>query len=591
MRQLLWILPVLMIGFALAGCGSAEAGPLEGMWYEQTAERPDTISIRGNHLTYTYGFEVPEGATWDNIGYDGSFTLKEGARRREISLSKNSSLYLDDFYYDSQEDCIRTSVFVMDLGDEGAEFRRTPYTPPPEPVYGERADNSDPDAEKVIRWEDAQSIHASFFIHPNYRGYTVNTTYLPAPGRYDYAIEIKDGKAVSVTSNYCRIRGEDEPVFEDAYEDDEFYVNYFPYVPEELQNGEPASVVPDETLLQDIIDYAEYYAIEELNGYDIRTADTPPDIEDLTFTVSYGEEADGEADGFSMTANWKDITPEMATFTKQFSERLFSVFTDAGYDPSDHEFHPWISMARFGTDPEKIPAGGTYDVSLAEETKLVKVSTRFGQSTTSRYNGFVTGENVPAPFAAYLKECSSSLEKDAQAGLDAAFGRLEAGMEGYRKKKDEVIFSSHWNSIRILKNDPLLFCFSIDRGFWETFVQEGPQDVHTYYCIDPQTGQSLECRDLFTDTDRVYEILKSRFDMFTNKRYAGYFQSEAFRKQLYDKVKKGHVDMWIGAGEVQFIFPEGAFDTPDEETDFYHTEGVTYEELQGIMNPAYTSVW
>lgn len=283
-RSLMILMTLLSMGF-LFGC-EEKAGPIEGTWYEQTASNADTIEIKGGRLTYRYGFEAD-----DNVAYKGGFKLTEEGARTRIVLDKGADFY-EDLYYDAENDIITAELFAADYGTVANEFRRTVYEAPPEPVYGERIDETDPDAVKEILWERIVSAEVSFFESVDYRGYTMNTAFLPRTGSYAYSIRVEDGR-VLVSSDF--------------------------YSEEVTLSGEAVDLLKD---------YADRFSLAELNGLNIHTQDVPESASGYTIRLMYD---DGTS--FYSSANWKDVPANWDTFMRLGNEVLYEAFIDAGYDP------------------------------------------------------------------------------------------------------------------------------------------------------------------------------------------------------------------------------------------------------------------
>ena len=539
-ERVMVILMALMSMGLFFGCGNT-AGALDGTWYEQTASNADTIEIRGSRLTYRYGFE-----TTDNVAYKGGFKLAKNCTRTQIVLDKNADFY-EELYYDAAKDLITTEIFADDYGLIEHAFKRTVYEAPPEPVYGERTDESDPDAPKEIRWDRIAGAEVSFYESVDYRGYTMNTAMLPQTGRYDYTFSV--GEEVTVSSNYCSAE-----------------------IP-----------LPADTLA-DIRRYAESCSLAALNGLNVHTKDVPETIADYTIRLIYD---DGTS--FFSSANWKDVPADWDRFMRLANEAVFSAFISAGYDPYSGEYKPWIPMKRFGADPEDADARLTVPV----EESVKKSEEISGAYTKVTWKRFVTDGLQNEKLAAVLQDFNRYAEDKAAKDYENAYARLTEGMKGHRRKKDEVIFSSLWTTFRVLHADNIMLIIQKGEGDWETFYTDGPEETYTYYIISAENGEILTAADLFTDREWIADYLADYFAGYTNPGFNGYFQSDEFvgklRGMVLEPDKNGNPDIMITSAGPKFIMSKKLF--PDSPIDLYTEVTIPYEEIQNIMNEDYVKVW
>ena len=345
------VMAFISMGF-LFGCGGSKSA-LDGTWYEQASENADRIEISGGRLRYLYGFETP-----DPVAYSGRFTLKDDGSRKQIELDKNAEFY-EELFYDPGQDIIVSEMFVLDYGTMSHEFRRTPYVAPPEPVYGERIDLSDPDAPKEIRWDDAALIEMSFYETVDYSHYMMSTVFLPKTGRYEYAVRTENGVRM-IASNFCSAE-----------------------IP-----------LPEETW-EELRELADRYHLSDLNGLNIRTEDVPETVDDYTVRITYGD-----GGSFFSTANWKDVPGDWFNFMKLANEYLYKAFIDAGWNQETGEYEPWIPMKRFGEGPENREAALTIPV---EEDVRKKTDEASGEYTKVTVDHFVTDDLENENLAAALE--------------------------------------------------------------------------------------------------------------------------------------------------------------------------------------------
>ncbi len=535
------VMAFISMGF-LFGCGGSKSA-LDGTWYEQASENADRIEISGGRLRYLYGFETP-----DPVAYSGRFTLKDDGSRKQIELDKNAEFY-EELFYDPGQDIIVSEMFVLDYGTMSHEFRRTPYVAPPEPVYGERIDLSDPDAPKEIRWDDAALIEMSFYETVDYSHYMMSTVFLPKTGRYEYAVRTENGVRM-IASNFCSAE-----------------------IP-----------LPEETW-EELRELADRYHLSDLNGLNIRTEDVPETVDDYTVRITYGD-----GGSFFSTANWKDVPGDWFNFMKLANEYLYKAFIDAGWNQETGEYEPWIPMKRFGEDPENREAALTIPV---EEDVRKKTDEASGEYTKVTVDHFVTDDLENENLAAALETLNEQARERGEKGFDEAFGRLTSGLKGYRKKKDQVIFSSLWTDMRVTHADDLLVTFIIEDGAWETFGTDGPESEFRYYVLDAKSGKTLTVPDLVTDPERLAGMFEEYFRGYTNERFEGYFQSEAFLQKLkgmtVDPEQYGNLDFRLSPNGPVFIFSKRLF--PDCPIDLFTEMTVPYEEIQDIMNEQYVKVW
>ena len=534
-----WVLAAAISagGVFLASCGMSAFGnqkglkQLQGVWYEQ-AEDGDTLTIEGDKMHV-------QGSTWSA---DGSFRVGDPKKEQDAyAVEKNQGwlMLVPDEYFFFYEmylspDGDELACYTMphtdgDGGHHRLSYRKTPWVKPPEPVYGERTDRSDPSAPKDILKAAAEGLTVldmEFYDEGAYMppGWDMAQLY-PAPGVYAYQVTaLPEGTARLKTNLF-----EEELV-----------------LPAELFSELKQAVADND--------------LGSLNGLDIRTADVPEDVADYRMALTFLD-GEGNEKRLTSTANYKDVPENWTAFQKTAMDLLFSFCEKAGYYPATEEFHPTAALKRYG-------AGTKKDWSFDTEEKRIENS-----KFKVWYDLLVPSENAPAALKTAAEAFNRDLEQKALAA-EAAWGK------DYRF----VYYDT-----QMLGTDPMFLCFRVSEGHVKADYSS-TTDV-TWYCLDAETGKQIKPADLVTDLTALRAVLTETMALRFN--FAGLpetIRGAAFQEKLREDLE--HPENLPGFGlrpyssglviELPHDYLEGKA--------WVDSMTLWAEELQDIMSDRYVTV-
>lgn len=169
---------------------------LEGVWYEQ-APYGAVVTISGNTLHVEQSY--PSGDGWSD---DVTFRLRSGREYMELVPDDEYFGYIDLWYDASTEQLIFHTLPHTD-GDGGYHtilFLKTEYEAPPEPVYGERTDRSDPSAPRTFADHTVRRL--TLHVYEPYRDSGDMAQELPVEGEYGYELTAAEDGSARITADF-----------------------------------------------------------------------------------------------------------------------------------------------------------------------------------------------------------------------------------------------------------------------------------------------------------------------------------------------------------------------------------------------------
>ncbi len=511
----------------------------EGTWYEQSANE-SVLILKGSKLTYQHG----------DYSTRTKFVTKKSKGAIEI-LPDDKYFTLIDITYDPDEDEILAHTMPHTDGDGGYHlltYKRTEYVAPPPPVYGDRIDNSDPDAAKVI--SDYTLLNLSFEIYEPWVSYGDMTMEPPQEGQYAYRLDVQEDGSALLSSDFCRtITISSEKVNE---------IEAF------MESGDFAS----------------------MNGVDVWTEDMPSDTKWFELTVDF---ADGE--NLHTKANGSDIPRAFDLYGRQFHQLLFYCFVDAGYNMWNGEFHSVEPMRRFGSGTE----AGTAGYSVTSEEVIIEKSGSVHKFTADSKYPVFTCTGASEELAVTLNTLTEKYKALAEADLETMVKEVDALPKSTFRSVDRPLVYSFYTPYYRYEEDELFFQFWIEEGHCNSFGV-GEYAYGDYpdwrYILDPKTGKILTVYDFFNDPEALEEMILSGLNEKynspdTREKFAGDAYRQALKKALSTPETDGGIGMEVQKDGLTLYMPKIL--SPSGDYTFVLT--LYYDEMQDIMSENYSSIW
>ncbi|MBO5998977.1 MAG: hypothetical protein J6P87_04740 [Lachnospiraceae bacterium] len=557
------VLPVLA-GAVLAGSGkltgifgrAGDLRELQGIWYEQS-EYADVLTIKGSRMKL---------ATWNGYEEETPFKLVKSRENGYLELVPEDEYfkYVDLWYDTAEEKLIFHTLPHMD-GDGGYHtviFLKTAYVAPPPPVYGERKDNSDPDAQH--EFEDHTVRRLSLHIYePGRESYDMAPEQ-PVQGEYSYELETDEDGNAFLTSD--------------------FY---------------PPGVEFSAERMAELTELLSSGGIDAVNGLDIWTEEMPEDTMYYELETEYG---DGSV--FRSRANGPDVPYDLFPegTIREIHKLLFEAFPEAGYNIWSGEFHSTKPMKRLMADPDLRENMG-YSVS-SSGARIEITGKKYDYPVYSEYPVFtVEQKNDTDPADADLRAVGRKLDeitafyKDLS-GSDVVEedGIMQDASVNDRAETDRRTSYSFYSPLR----------FKYGRGWMSFWISEGHSNAyglgpHGYgdyryirYCIDTGTGKLMSASDLFVSTDTLCGAVSAALDKrynYPDYSYGEYFHSTEYKRALSESLEKPESEGGTGF-EIEYdkitLYLEGEVGTDDG----YQIElPLYYDALQDILDDRYVCVW
>ena len=533
------------------------AAHLEGVWYEQ-APYGDVVTISGNTLLLERSF--PSGDSWSE---ETAFRLQPSGTYLELVPEEEYFAYID-LWYDAEEEQLLFHTLPHTDGDGGYHtvvFLKSEYTPPPEPVYGERTDRSDPSAPHSFASHAVRALSLHVY-EPYIESYDMAPE-LPTEGEYSYTLEVRDDGSAWITSDF-------------------------------YDGGDGSGVRISADRLHEIETLLAESGLDAVNGVDIWTAEMPEDTQFYELTIEYD---DGAA--FASRANGKDIPDIWINGTgRELHRMLFDSILEAGYNWGTGEFHSSEPMKRFGGDTdvpadysllaglERIEVYGTeYDYKVYAEYPVFTLETAAGRDGSRKSR---TGLDET------LQKISTNYQQLAEENLSYDEEVMRTAPKAKRNSTGRSTTYSFYSAGQIRCYDSLV-SFVITEGH-SNALGLGQYGSGTYrmirYCIDAETGQILSAADLFTDpdalTDTVMNILAERYD-------SRYFEENFYAENYAEKLARAlRLPQSEGGAGIALTYNDMILYLSGEtgRKDGSGTEVLLYyDSLQDIMNDRYAPVW
>ncbi len=556
-KRILTIPLLLFLIFLMTSCrytapgapANSGNGPL-GTWYEQSPFG-GVLEISESSVKYTayenrYIDEVP-------------LKITEGAANVLLETREEDFFTFVDMSYDPANDLVEVHDWPHTDGDGGwhlIEFRRTPYTPPPAPVYGPPEDLSDPDAQKEFADLTVRSMNVSFFDEGVYHDPNSSMAMEPPyKDFYTYNLRVREDGSALVSSSFCQ-----------------------------------EITIPKETVdeLQRLVRENDLGAI---NGIDIHTPDLPYDAPDYTLELELvsGEMIRSLANGDNIPENW-------ANFQEPMHHLLFFAFVDAGYNYIGGDFHSTAPMLRVGSKgfwPDSTPDAPARRVSYDS----VRVEPDWRRSYDySLHTDYLVFSDI-SPDCPGLRKALEELGNRYKSAAEKSLAEDYKIMESIPKsvwKKAERLYCYSFYTIANDRDYGSVYSFLVTEGH-ACSVETGMDKFDTYpywrYNIDTATGRTLSAADLFVSPEEACRVLtetmRERYGNYSEE--GKYIHSDAFPEALKSFVEKPGpegISWYAGYDGIEFTFPAALFPMADYEPQ----QTLYYDELQDVLNEKYCSV-
>lgn len=515
------------------------SGP-EGFWYEQI---PDggTLTVTDRMLLYEHA----------NFSDDVSYKKGEESGGKIELIPDEEWWYYIDIFYDIASDTISGHDLPHTDGDGGYHlytFARTPYVAPPEPVYGERIDNSDPDAPKEFTNVSIRSLTLDV-VEPS-RPNGDMAPEQPDAGEYSYKLSVKEDGTGILSSDFCR------------------------------------DITVSEEQLKELADLFTDSALPSLNGIDIITEEMPEDTQRYELAMEFDN---GES--FYSRANGKDVSVEWYIDGYSFHQYLFFLFLDAGYNYWSGEFHSTEPMKRIGFAEGE---SGDYSIQV-EGIRMERNGTVYDYNVHSEYPVFTGEGNVSTALMETLQRISEQYKAQAQADLEENDTEMEKIDRSVWEKEDHRYAYSFYAVERS----------SVKKNMFTMFVSEGHASSmgvgrygygyypYYYFCIDDESGELLSVNDLFTDNEQLLNAVVEALceDYRYSPDFQEYFSSDSYRQMLSAALDtpgpEGGISMQPGYDCLGLIFPNEL----SRKGDYSMTIDLYYDRFQDLLNDRYCSVY
>ena len=510
----------------------------EGTWYEQDPYG-GSVEIDDTTIAY-YGLNYSTETSYSAVSSGGTTEL----------VPEEEYWYFCDIFYDEKEDVLTMHDLPHTDGDGGYHlitFLRTEYVAPPEPVYGERHDNSDPDARKEFEDYSIRSLSLDLYEPGVDSGDMAEPE--PRRGVYSYELSVDENGEAVICSDFCR---------------------EVSFAAERLQ------------MLQE---YLRDQDMGQLNGIDIWTEDMPEQTQQYMLDITF---SDGES--LISRANGKDIPTVWYTSGRGLHELLFEAFTEAGYNPSTGEFHTTEPLMRIGSEGD---APASFHVT-SEDVRIEKTGTAYDYSVHADYPVF-SFTNVSGPLQRSLEKLSAEYHEQAEQDVQENDALMAAVPESVWKEHDWRYMYSFYSVERIREEESFLH-FWITEGHASSFgLGEYEYGYYPYWrCAwDTATGEELSVNDFFVDEEElraaVTELLceyynddSEAFQIYTSEEY-----QQKLQEGLSTPEREGGIGLSPEYNGLTLFFPEEY--SWDGSYDF--SETLYYDQIQQILNERYACVW
>ena len=456
-----------------ADVSTKSGNAFEGIWYEQN-DGGGVLTVSGSELHYK------------NDRYSSDTAFKTGAAKGSLTelIPDDEFWTFIDIFYDAEEDIITGHDLPHTDGDGGYHlytFKRTEYVAPPEPVYGERVDNSDPGAPK--EFERSAISYLEFSVIEPVRQNGDMAPEQPENGEYNYILEVNDDGTGILTSDFCQ------------------------------------DIRVSEEQLEELADAFFDSALPELNGTDIYTEDMPEDTQTYRLYIEF---EDGQQ--FESSANGKDVSVIWDNDGYAFHQCLFHMFLDAGYNSYTGEFHSTLAMKRLVPSEDEAQE---YSISY-ELIRQTRDGTAYDYYVYSEYPVFTADGDAPEELTDALAELSEHYKELAAVNLEEDYEAMANAPEDVWKNADRCYAYSFYSPTQenVLNR---IYSFWLSEGHANS-LGVGKYEYGYYpswhFCIDEESGKILCVSDLFTDKEAlqeaVTEALCSQYynkDLFTSDEY------------------------------------------------------------------------
>ena len=533
-----------------SGCAKNVDGPspaggtqksLIGTWYEQELNG-GVLVVTEKKLTYThydYTFEV-------------NYKTKKSGGKIEVIPDDEYWVYID-ILYDPEEDVLTGHDLPHTDGDGGYHlhtFLKTEYVAPPPPVYGERTDNTDPDAPKEFADYTVKTLSLKVMEPRQDSGDMAPEE--PDQGYYEYELTVGEDGAGTLASDFCRT----------------------------VPFGEEKQAALSELLAQS--------ALATLNGLDVWTEEMPEDTPYYELSIGF---ADGET--FSSRANGPDVSAVWETDGRTLHKFLFDTFVEAGYNPWSGEFHTTDPMKRIGRPDDFVPR---WQITKEPE-RIERTGTAYPYEIHSEYPVFTAEGDAPEALMETLNALTEDWKEQAERDLEEMDAVMAGATKSDRKKSDRWYAYSFYAPERISSDDLLLKMF-VSEGHANS-LGLGPYDHGYYpnwrYNIDPRTGKILSAADFFNDADALEAlVLELLCRQYSSESSVAFFRSEEQRAVLHDALTKpeseGGVGVVPGYGSLDLYFEHMEKDENGDSRYPYQLQ-IWYEDVQDLLNDDYMSEW
>ena len=543
------ILLLLMMGFySLSGFYTGmgpredflkkERRSWEGIWYEQASDGA-AVEIDETSITYCgSGFS-------DTTGY----SAVSGSGRTEL-VPEDEFWYFCDIFYDEGTDILTMHDLPHMDGDGGYHlitFLRTEYEEPPEPVYGERVDRSDPDAKKDFDDYQIRALTLDLYEPGVESGDMAEPE--PREGAYSYELSVDENGEAWIRSDFCQ----------------------------EVSLGAEG--------LQRLQEYLQDQDMGQLNGIDIWTEEMPEWTQRYELTITF---ADGSR--LFSRANGKDIPLLWSVGGRGLHELLFEAFMEAGYNPVTGEFHSTEAMLRIGSGDDS-PSSWHVD---SEEIRIEREGTAYEYSVHADYPVF-SFTDVPEPLQQALEKLSEEYHERAEKDVQENDALMAAVPESVWKEKDRRFMYSFYSVMRIREEKSFLH-FWITEGHASTFgLGEYEYGYYPYWrCAwDTETGEELSVQDFFTDEEALREAVTEVLcaDYYNGSEITAVYTSEEYQQKLEKGLsvpeRAGGIGLSPEYDALTLFFPEEY----SWDGSYEFSKKLYYDQVQEILNEKYASVW
>lgn len=524
----------------LGGCTKQKG--MSGLWYEQKDSYTNSIIIDSKHITVTTWNGNSEVYTYKTENKDGMVYLLN-TEDEEFGFS-----IFYEIYYDAKTDTLYARDFPYMDGDGGYHlytFKKTKYVAPPPPVYGERIDNSDPDAVKTIESKDIVSIDAEFY-YIDTKDYGDMAPDWMRTDLYSYHLEKTDENVYHLSSNFCEV-----------------------------------DIDVAQKLVQQIQDLMDEINLAAINGIDIHTEEMPYDTPVYTMTVKYASDEE-----IRSSANGNDIPTQWKSFEEPFNRILFDAFVDAGYNPSTNEFHTSSALKRPGSgEPSDLNIevlSGRFEKQIDKAEFKPYVS----------YSQFDTKNIENKQLAETLEGFNERILQQAKETFEKSSADFEAYINRTKKYKRDDSWMMHGHYLEKRYSDSYFFGFFINEFHAYCDDSLGTRVNNNTWCmIDIRSGKEISLADLFNSPEDAYEVMEKRIQeeygigTWYDKMDKDVFH-ENMMKAITTKPSEGGIGFHITYNNLTVYLNELA----TGQSEWVPTVNIYYDSCQDQLNDAYCTL-